>query len=348
MGLPLRYIVVSRQDLAGVSRYCTIPDLELLGSDIIGKVQIRIKGKTAEIPEYRYRLRNSLGVEFEIKTKEFVPNTTDFVGLGSTVTNLLDKSRDTPTGQSNIHKLTPFNTHNNFGFRYFSLVNGYLQHGKFIPKDYPEAQENFNNALKYNIKAKLAGLGYGGILTCGITGHNFYIMDQSLRSTRVNTLYMPPSCNGLLAYDSLHGVKKLNLSGDIWVIPKGLFDSCGILEITLPKGLRKIESYAFNNNSFSEIKFPDTLERMGNQAFSNNPNLQYLDLSNTKLSSLSVEAFKDCSNLREVKLPPSLNTIMEFALFACPSLSTIYTKIPPEEMNISNIAFSNKPKFVLY
>ena len=133
---------------------------------------------------------------------------------------------------------------------------------------------------------------------------------------------------------SLNYVKLLN--PNIKSIPVDCFDTCGLLDITLPSSVTTIEDRAFksnfylksvnfneglesigdsgfdSNNSIKELKFPSTLKSIGSKCFYCASALEKLELNNG-LETIGEHAFEQCRNLKSVTIPASVISIGEKA-----------------------------------
>ncbi|MDE5882031.1 MAG: leucine-rich repeat domain-containing protein [Muribaculaceae bacterium] len=114
------------------------------------------------------------------------------------------------------------------------------------------------------------------------------------------------------------------------VIPEGVeeikyqtFNECTRLTITprLPKSLKKIGEHAFSMTRFDNLSFPDGLEEIGQGAFQD-CGLSSVLLPNT-CTSIGDMAFQLSKNIKEIVMPPNLESI-PFGLFSmCDGLETL-------------------------
>ncbi len=111
-----------------------------------------------------------------------------------------------------------------------------------------------------------------------------------------------------------------------------VFFKCPML-ITIDFGdnssIEKIDKfYSFTSNSY--LKTVDlsgcvNLTQIGSYTFKNCAALKEMDLSNTKISSVSSELFSGCSSLQKVKLPETAYEIQDSAFYNCCTLEDINT-----------------------
>ena len=99
---------------------------------------------------------------------------------------------------------------------------------------------------------------------------------------------------------------------EIEALPDGAFDGkIGLLEITLPAGLKAIGNNAFNGCFAlrNEVTIPAGVETIGSYAFSGCRNAKFNPALPETLTAIGDYAFQNCANLYAVTLPASLQTI---------------------------------------
>ncbi len=110
--------------------------------------------------------------------------------------------------------------------------------------------------------------------------------------------------------------------------------------IILNSNSTKIRSYAFyGNTTLVSITIPNNVTQIGRDAFYHCINLESVLLGNeSKLETISTEAFQQCSNLTNISLPETLTTIGSYAFQSCYKLPSV---IIHEQVNtINTYAFS--------
>lgn len=148
------------------------------------------------------------------------------------------------------------------------------------------------------------------------------------------------------------------------------FRNClSIQEVSLPKNLKHIGSYAFYNCSqlkdiilpsevdtisygafrictnLASVQFPPSLKSIETEAFDGCSNLSSINLPG--LTNISERVFLGCSNLKEVKLPSTLERIGDNAFENCTNLTKVYTyTVLP--INIDQNTFTNFKATTLY
>ena len=116
---------------------------------------------------------------------------------------------------------------------------------------------------------------------------------------------------------------------EIEALPDGAFDGkIGLLEITLPAGLKAIGNNAFRGCFAlrNEVTIPAGVETIGSYAFSGCRNAKFNPALPETLTAIGDYAFQNCANLYAVTLPASLQTIGEYAFYA----SSIQEIVLPE------------------
>ena len=101
--------------------------------------------------------------------------------------------------------------------------------------------------------------------------------------------------------------------GSVRAIGKNAFRDCGFERIVLPRGIEKIDDFAFSGcDKLTEIVLPDSLKSIGDYAFMFCGALGALNLPH-RLKSIGEQAFGFCKNLAHITLPASLEEIGECA-----------------------------------
>lgn len=96
-----------------------------------------------------------------------------------------------------------------------------------------------------------------------------------------------------------------------------------IKEITILEGVTKIHKECFASlTSLSSIVLPSSLKEIDKGAFKET-NLKEIDLSNTKVTSLSSDLFKYCKQLESIKLSSNITTFENEVFYGCSSLLDI-------------------------
>ena len=103
---------------------------------------------------------------------------------------------------------------------------------------------------------------------------------------------------------------------EIEELPDGAFDGkIGLLEISLPAGLKAIGNNAFRGCFAlrNEVTIPAGVQTIGSYAFSGCRNAKFNPALPETLTAIGDYAFQNCANLYAVTLPASLQTIGEYA-----------------------------------
>ena len=106
---------------------------------------------------------------------------------------------------------------------------------------------------------------------------------------------------------------------EIEALPDGAFNGkIGLLEITLPSGLKAIGNNAFNGCFAlrNEVTIPAGVETIGSYAFAGCKNAKFNPALPETLTAIGDYAFQNCANLYAVTLPASLQTIGDHAFEA--------------------------------
>lgn len=118
-----------------------------------------------------------------------------------------------------------------------------------------------------------------------------------------------------------------------------------LTSIKLPSSLIKIKDDAFNSMDTIKSLVIDggapNLNELGERSFSGCSNIEELDLSNSKLTSIPEGAFAYCKNLKTIKLPSTITSIGDEAFYNCQSLTNIEGLDKCNLKSIGSAAFSN-------
>ena len=118
-----------------------------------------------------------------------------------------------------------------------------------------------------------------------------------------------------------------------------------LTSIKLPSSLIKIKDDAFNSmNTLKSLVIDGgapNLNELGERSFSGCSNIEELDLSNSKLTSIPEGAFAYCKNLKTIKLPSTITSIGDEAFYNCQSLTNIEGLDKCNLKSIGSAAFSN-------
>lgn len=124
-------------------------------------------------------------------------------------------------------------------------------------------------------------------------------------------------------------------------IYNNVFEGCESLSnVTFNDSYTILGHHVFKNCPLTAVRFPKTLNSIGEYAFENTK-LTTVDLSNTKITSLSTGCFFICEKLSDVKLPKDLTDIGNNAFISSAIASITF---PPSLQKIGSYAFQ-KAKF---
>ena len=99
------------------------------------------------------------------------------------------------------------------------------------------------------------------------------------------------------------------------------FENATFKTVTLPKTLREIGEYAFNEcTALKEIDLPDGLEKIGEGAFVGCSALGGITIPDS-MTKIEDGVFIRCSSLKEVKIPDSVTYIHSYAFLGCDQVS---------------------------
>ena len=142
------------------------------------------------------------------------------------------------------------------------------------------------------------------------------------------------------AFNGKIGLLEITLPAGLKAIGNNAFRGCFALrnEVTIPAGVQTIGSYAFSGcrNAKFNPALPETLTAIGDYAFQNCANLYAVTLP-AGLQTIGDHAF-EASNVQEAVLPAGLKTIGSYAFSGCTSLKSL--NLPKSLETIGEYAFS--------
>lgn len=139
------------------------------------------------------------------------------------------------------------------------------------------------------------------------------------------------------AFINCSNLEKLKISCDY--IDDGAFNNCSKLN-TVDIYTKNIGNETFKNCiNISSIKITKYLERIGVSSFEGCSSISKIDLSESYLTTIPKRTFADCTSLKEITLPHTLNVIESEAFMNCTNLEKITFK--GELFKIDKDAFIN-------
>lgn len=161
-----------------------------------------------------------------------------------------------------------------------------------------------------------------------IMAQSFYQCDNL---TEIN---IPSTCSeiGSNAFSSCKNLSAINVAegNTVYKSENGiLFSADGTELVKYPDG----------KDSF--YKVPDNVKSIADYAFSENPNITEVDLN--KVESIGIDSFSFCENLKKVSAD-KLKSIGEYALYECTELTEL--KLPPTLETVGQYAVYQCPKLL--
>ena len=146
------------------------------------------------------------------------------------------------------------------------------------------------------------------------------------------------------AFSNCRLLQLSELPATVMSIGSNAFEGCpGVKVSTLPAALKSIGYGAFSNSGMLEVVAGEKLSEIGNSAFSGCTLLERTDLGASAISNIPDNAFLGCSELDEVILPATVESI-GYSAFSGTALRNI--DFASEVATIGNDAFSNNRRLV--
>ena len=110
------------------------------------------------------------------------------------------------------------------------------------------------------------------------------------------------------------GCEKLQNENGFVIVNGVLFNYYGTEnDITIPDGVKAIDSTCFINKPITSVKMPDSLISIGNNAFAGCSGLNKIEVPDS-VAKIGIAAFERCSSLSEVKLSKNVK-VLDYNLF---------------------------------
>ena len=133
-------------------------------------------------------------------------------------------------------------------------------------------------------------------------------------------------------YKDIAGVL-FNKSGKVLIkYPIGREES----KYEVPEDVKRISSYAFFNTNIKSITIPDSVIEIGNMTFFKSK-AENIILSNN-IETTGDSGFRECTNLKEIKIPNRVKSIGSYAFNKCTSLYSV--QLPEGLIEINSNAFN--------
>lgn len=140
------------------------------------------------------------------------------------------------------------------------------------------------------------------------------------------------------AFKNCTSLNNIEMPSTVKGIYSSVFEGCtSLYNVKLNEGCTTLEDHVFKDCPLAAVTFPKTLGSIGEWAFEGTK-LETVDLSNTKITSLSTGCFYKCEKLSDVKLPKDLTDIGNNAFISSAIASITF---PSSLQKIGSYAFQN-------
>ena len=292
-----------------------------------------------------------------------IPNSVTSIGVGAferctgltsitipnSVTSISNWAFDGCTGLTSINVASDNN--------YFSSNNGVLFNKKKTElRRYPEGKSQ----TSYTIPDSVTSIGYGAFYGC--TGLTSITIPDSVTSIGSN------------AFEYCTGLTSITIPDSVTSIEQRAFWGCsGLTSITIPNSVTSIGDLAFYRcSSLTSITIPNSVTSIGYEAFNGCTGLTSINVASgnnyysgnngilfnkkktelirypegksqtsytipNSVTSIGVDAFRDCSGLTSITIPNSVTSIGSGAFWGCTGLTSI--TIPDSVTSIGSYTF---------
>lgn len=160
----------------------------------------------------------------------------------------------------------------------------------------------------------------------------------SSQADEIKTVVFPDSVKSLENCNIPRSVENVHLPSSLENIPFLFFSGCeNLKKLTIPNGVKKIESQAFSGSGITSLIIPESVEELEKEAFSGADYLQNIKWP-ANLKTLSESLFSYCRSLKSVDIPEGITEIPDQTFKGCVSLETI--NLPNSLKTIGSLAFS--------
>lgn len=173
---------------------------------------------------------------------------------------------------------------------------------------------------------------YGGVIFT-VTKLNRYLFDYDEHRSSVKRVTVPSTVSEIptCAFSGLYHVQEIILSEGITVIKNQAFKSCrDLTKVILPKSLRTLEYYSFQDSGIKEIDIPEGVTEIEHSTFKGAYALEKVTLPTT-LEKIGTEAFSGTA-ISEITFPAKIRDISMRAFNDCHRLEnvTVLAETVPE------------------
>lgn len=223
----------------------------------------------------------------------------------------------------------------------------------------------------FDIPASVTYIGKNAFIGCaGVTAYNV-ANGNSVYTSTDGVLYGPHSSSvadkTLIQYPAGKADTGYTVQADTLYIGDCSFGASeNLVSVVLPDGLKKIDSYAFNEcKALKTVNIPSTVTKIGSLAFGKCVSLESIvipasvtDFSDAfymsglksvtisdGIKTVSAKAFEGCAQLESVSIPESVTKIDFGAFYGCRALKSV--EIPESVNIIGTNAFVNCPEIKL-
>lgn len=134
-------------------------------------------------------------------------------------------------------------------------------------------------------------------------------------------------------------IKNLVIPSTVRNIADRAFENSKLETVVFREGIEEIgEGIFFNCSMLKSVEFPDSLVSLGDAAFAQS-GIEALDLSGCRLETTGKDTFRQCNNLKSIKLNEGLKTIGESAFAQCTAVEEL--KLPDSVETIGADAFNS-------
>ena len=158
---------------------------------------------------------------------------------------------------------------NNLLFTWDSLINDYGMSLDWYT----------NDSRKYDMHYEMAGISYGS----GVVYDKFYYEGSNSNPVYVEVDDITDSTapGVILSKSAFANGKKLVVSGKDGVIPEYAFKNLPNIDVIIPSGITKVESFAFAHSKITSVSIGSDVKTINGQSFDNTPNLKAFIMPDT-------------------------------------------------------------------
>lgn len=189
--------------------------------------------------------------------------------------------------------------------------------GTGVMENYTQIEDDYRPWNEY--RSEITAIA----VTSGVTAVGDYAFSACSRATEVvlpNTL----TSVGKYAFADCFALTEATVQNGVTTVGEGAFSGSGIVNITLPEGITKIEKYAFQScSNLISITVPKSVTLIDDYAFQNCGAMKIANITGG-VTEIGDYAFRNCKEMLAVVVPETLKKVGISAFQSCTKIAYVY------------------------